>query len=239
MGLYKGSLEYLIEEDPARRWQQVFLLSVFQQMLRALMYIASVGILHRDVKPANILYTIENSASSEPTVNAVVNENFRFVLADFGLSKEQVQARTLQRGTPLFMAPEMRIPGAQQTYKVDIYSLGVSMLVVGDAGNIYSQPVQREEDIHSRLQHALQDERFPLITPLLYSNPGERPSAQDLFLNLWPGDEEAQRMKPKPLPFPTDTVQKEAFIAGNELGKHISPFGLFQNNTPAGNSSEI
>jgi serine/threonine protein kinase len=130
MGLYEGTVEDLTEEKPARRRQQEFLTQVFKQMLRALMYIASVGILHRDVKPANILYTDENSATPESANNSVVNENFRFVLADFGLSKEQVQARTLQRGYPLFIAPEMRIPGAQQTYKVDVCSLVAGRPVV-------------------------------------------------------------------------------------------------------------
>lgn len=202
MGLYEGSVENLIVEKPAHRQCRGFLVPLFKQMLRALMYIASVGIIHRDVKPANILYTVENSASSESTENPVLNENYRFVLTDFGLSKEQVQARTLQKGTPLFMAPEMRIPDAQQTYKVDVYSLGVTMLFVGNAGNIYSQPPKRDEDIQPRLQHALQDARWHFMAPLLCSDPHERPSAQDLFLKYWPGDEEAQHMTPKPLPVP-------------------------------------
>lgn len=222
MGLYEGSIEDLIEKKPAHRQQQWFLTSMFKQMLRALMYIASVGIIHRDVKPANILYTIEHPPPSESTENSVVNQNFRFVLTDFGLSKEQVQARTLQRGSPLFMAPEMFIPGAQQTYKVDVYSLGVTILVVGDAGKIYSHPVRKEEDIQPRLQHALQYERFRHMTPLICSDPRERPSAQDLFLNFWPGDEEAEQMTAKPLPIPKNIAPKGPFVARDQQGKHVT-----------------
>ena len=219
MGLYKGSLEHLVEKNPARRQHEGFLLLVFQQMLRALMYIASVGILHRDVKPANILYTYEETAPSESTEGLVMYENFRFVLADFGLSKEQVQARTLQKGSPLYMAPEICIPGAQQTYKVDVYSLGVTMLYVGHAGQICSQPVQKKEDIPSRLQRAIQEERFRILTRLLHSDPHDRPSAQELFLSIWPGDEEAQQMTAKPFPISQNI---EPFVASDQQRKPIT-----------------
>lgn len=219
MGLYEGSLEYLVEEDPARRRHEGFLLQVFEQMLRALMYIASVGIIHRDVKPANILYTIEDSTRSRFTENSLMHENFRFVLADFGLSKEQMLAKTLQKGSPLFMAPEMRIQGAQQTYKVDVYSLGVTMLHVGDAGQICSQPVQKNEDIPPRLQHALQDQRVCEMVALLKPDPRERPSAQALFLKTWPDDEEAKQMNAKPLPIPKNI---EPLVARDQQGKQIT-----------------
>lgn len=59
---------------------------------------------------------------------------FRFVLADFDLSKEQVQVRTLQKGSTLLMAAEICIPGAQQTYKLDGYSLGATMLAIKATG---------------------------------------------------------------------------------------------------------
>ena len=221
MGLYNGSVENLIEANPARRQRKGFLISVFKQMLRALMYIASVGIIHRDVKPENILYTVDNSASSESTENPVMTENFRFVLADFGLSKEQVQARTSKIGSPLFMAPEMRNSGVQQTHKVDVYSLGVTILVIADAGKIYSEPVKNDEDLQSRLQHALQDVRCGFVAPLLCSDPLERPSAQDLFLEHWPDDEEAQRMTPKSLPIPKNNDRKRPFVARDQEGKHV------------------
>ena len=77
-------------------------------------------------------FQIRTLRDSLPIVSAL--SWFRFVLADFGLSKEQVQARTLQKGSPLFIAAEICIPGAQQTYKVDSYSLGATMLAIEDAG---------------------------------------------------------------------------------------------------------
>ena len=47
-------------------------------------------------------FQIRTLRDSLPIVSAL--SWFRFVLADFGLSKEQVQARTLQKGSPLFIA---------------------------------------------------------------------------------------------------------------------------------------
>lgn len=189
MGLYSGSVEDLLEDKPNLREGQWFLMKVFQQMLKALTYIASIGIIHRDVKPANILYTMLDPAGS-----LGVAENFRFVLSDFGLSKEQVQARTLYKGSPLFMAPEMRIPGVSQTEKVDIYSLGVTILVLGDVNKLHSEPVETEAEIQPRLETALQNNDFGLIVPLLHPNPHERPSSKQLLVAHASDDEEVKQM---------------------------------------------
>ena len=52
------------------------------------------GIIHRDVKPENIIYI------SHP------GGQYQFQLGDFGLSNRQATAVTFC-GTPIYMAPEM------------------------------------------------------------------------------------------------------------------------------------
>ena len=80
----------------------------------ALQYMHAHGILHRDVKPENILLTDEDKVK----------------LADFGLSKtfHVNQMNTVMIGTPLFMAPELfEDHSVQYTFAVDIYAFGVCL----------------------------------------------------------------------------------------------------------------
>ena len=79
----------------------------------ALAYAHSLGIVHRDVKPANILIT----ASGQP------------MLTDFGIAKilesdgQTLTGSGVGIGTPEYMAPEQWT--GQVTRAVDIYSMGV------------------------------------------------------------------------------------------------------------------
>lgn len=95
------------------QWQKA--VSLVEPIARALGYAHSEGILHRDVKPANILIT----KSGEP------------ILTDFGIAKllEQEDGHTLTGtgvgvGTPEYMAPEQGL-GSKVDGRADIYSLGI------------------------------------------------------------------------------------------------------------------
>ena len=82
------------------------------QVAEALDYAHKQGVLHRDVKPANILITQEGQVK----------------LTDFGIaaivSEAEVKSTDLLAGTPLYMAPE-QIEGKEPVPQSDIYSLGV------------------------------------------------------------------------------------------------------------------
>ena len=88
-------------------------LSIAGQIALALGYAHTVGIVHRDVKPENILF----------------RENGSAVLTDFGIAKTITSNTNLTRagtiiGTPKYMSPE-QTDGMGNDPRTDIYSLGI------------------------------------------------------------------------------------------------------------------
>ena len=86
----------------------------------ALEYLAAKQLIHRDVKPANILALVAESALT------------KVLLADFGEAKQltatQTMSRVSQAGTPVYMAPEMRMADEAKSPKADVFSAGVVMV---------------------------------------------------------------------------------------------------------------
>lgn len=95
------------------------ILSVLRGVASALDYAHERDIIHRDVKPANIMLRVEEGDSPG---------GFTPVLTDFGVAKimEGVQftGTGMTIGTPDYMAPEQG-SGASITKSADLYSLGV------------------------------------------------------------------------------------------------------------------
>ncbi|VUC26514.1 unnamed protein product [Clonostachys rosea] len=118
MGLRDGSLAVLLKKYP--RTPRIDLARrVLRQMLEALACVASHNMIHRDVKPGNILYSLGSSLESPD-----------FFLCDFGQAcKGGVDKEC--GGTRLFRPPEI-FQRRPNTPKVDIWALFVTMLEILD-----------------------------------------------------------------------------------------------------------
>jgi class 3 adenylate cyclase/DNA-binding NarL/FixJ family response regulator len=153
-------------------------LQVFRQLLLALQAVHAAGIVHRDVKPHNIMF----------------REDGTLVLLDFGIAQAlggdddgTTPAGTVL-GTPLYMSPEQG-EGAVLDARTDLYSAGVILweMLVGSlpyqssssAGLVHQHRYAPVPDLPPALA-----EYQPLLARLLAKDPADRPrGAHELLMD--------------------------------------------------------
>lgn len=152
---YSANSELLPYEDVAR---------IISQMADALDYAHANGVIHRDVKPSNIMLNRRGDA----------------VLTDFGIALLQNDG-TLGEvlGSPSYVAPEQAANSSQASSKSDLYSLGIVLyemltgtvpyghgstvdIVLAHTNEPLPSPLERNPDLHPAfvpvLEKALQKE---------------------------------------------------------------------------------
>src|SRR5262249_41107473 len=158
-GLFYYAMEYLDGinlEDLVRRYgpqPPARVVSILDQVCGALAEAHGRGLVHRDVKPANIILT---ERGGEPDVAKVV---------DFGLVKPfassadpgiTVAATTVLRGTPLYLSPEALTAPEETDPRSDLYALGAVAYFL-----LTGQPVFQGATVYAIVHHHLQTEPTP------------------------------------------------------------------------------
>lgn len=137
-------------------------LGVMGQVLRALEAVHRAGIVHRDVKPGNIM----------------LDASGRVVLMDFGLARraerQDLTAAGAVLGTPEYMSPE-QARGEKADERSDLYSIGVSLYEML-AGR---PPFGGKDTIEILRQHV----QGP-VPPLLAAAPGTPPELERIIVRL-------------------------------------------------------
>ncbi|WP_175439325.1 protein kinase domain-containing protein [Streptomyces vilmorinianum] len=137
---------------------------IAEQLLDALAAVHAAGLVHRDVKPSNLLL----AASGHGRPHAF--------LGDFGVARVlphlQLTSPALVAGTPNYLAPEVRA-GAGSSPAQDVYAAGLVLRALGGppalvAALAADRPEQRPSaaaarDEIARARHALGPERWPVI----------------------------------------------------------------------------
>src|SRR6266705_339276 len=107
----RGSLDTRIEKQ--QRLPELDVLDTGYKIAGALDLALKHNLLHRDIKPGNILFDLDN----EPK------------LIDFGLARSaeaEPESATVTEGTPYYVAPE-KIKRERETFLSDMYSLGCTL----------------------------------------------------------------------------------------------------------------
>ncbi|TFY89032.1 serine/threonine protein kinase [Pseudomonas nabeulensis] len=203
--LYYMAMEYLpngtLKERIAAGMTPEQGVTLIRQIASALGYAHAQGLVHRDVKPANILFRADGTA----------------VLSDFGIAKSlddrtQFTQAGFAVGTPSYMSPE-QARGQEIDGRADLYALGVVLyeILVGklpysgtDALSTalahLTEPLPELPVHHGRYQEVLRK--------LLAKDPAERyPDAAALLraLDELPMDSpEATLVRPLPIPVSFD-----------------------------------
>ncbi len=106
-----GSLDDRIEDE--KRISELETLEVGLQVAKGLLAALQAGLIHRDIKPGNILFADRHTAK----------------IVDFGLALLAAQHAETEGeiwGTPYYIAPE-RLTNAKEDFRSDLYSLGATL----------------------------------------------------------------------------------------------------------------
>ena len=190
-----GDLEAVVRAGgpmPAAR-----VLHILRQVAGGLAEAHEIGLIHRDVKPANLLL------AGSPAVADLAK------VADFGLVREQDTGETAitrtgtVMGTPLYMAPEAISAPATVDARADIYALGAVayFMLVGEpvfsgqsiveicSHHLHSTPVSPSERLGAPVPETLQE----IVLRCLAKAPGDRPQTAAELKDLLLGCEDVPR----------------------------------------------
>ncbi|GLU50070.1 serine/threonine-protein kinase [Nocardiopsis ansamitocini] len=172
------------------------------QMVSALAVAHQRGIVHRDIKPGNVL----------------VAKGDRAVLTDFGIARLE-GASSLTRtgnllGSPSYLAPEQARGEAAAPY-TDMWSLGTTLYAALHG----SPPFQRSSPMATLTAVVTEDvppalaagPLRPLLEALLDKNPGNRPTVHEAAEILQEVVQSTPRDEPEPLPAPAPAAEPVTF----------------------------
>ncbi|MCB9654619.1 MAG: serine/threonine protein kinase [Deltaproteobacteria bacterium] len=208
-------LEALVARDgPQAAWRVV---RILRQVCLSLSEAHRQGLIHRDVKPANIFLCRQGT---ELDVIKVLDFGLvtEVVRADRDDREDRGDASTLIRdneivGTPAFMAPEMVVAPDEVDHRADLYALGCVAYFLLTGRHVFEEKTVvglLSSHVHKALPSPLFDATrmtvVPkalegLVTTMLAKRPDDRPQSADAVLSVlehidvggvW-DDEEMQR----------------------------------------------
>lgn len=179
----KSLAELIVRTGPLHYTRAIYIAS---QICDAVSYVHKKGLVHRDLKPGNIVVT------------STTGNLDHIKLLDFGLTTarrtllERLGLFRLKAGTPMYMSPE-QLRGDAVDHRSDLYAIGVITYEMLTGKSLFSgmeSIEERERFVPPPLSMVLCNSNIPqrlddLVIRLLSSNPNLRPSnAQELAVRF-------------------------------------------------------
>jgi serine/threonine protein kinase len=215
------SLSGLKAQQPKRCFPWDFLKTIIEQLCSALEYAHTEGVVHRDLKPGNVMF----------------DDRGRVKLADFGIaavatdSMSRVSLQGNTSGTPAYMSPQ-QMDGRSPRVTDDIYSLGAMIyeLFTGKPpffrGDIPHQvrtidPPTIEDRLNEfGLKNPIPPEVSAMIMACLSKDPGNRPQSARA-VSEW------------------ISTSSDPAVSGGVLAAQIFERSIEEDETPSGNELTV
>ncbi len=168
-GSVKDLIEKGLDEGEVR--------NVIYQLVKGLHYLDSINILHRDIKPDNLLLTKSNVLK----------------IIDFGFSYQNKMSDELYNticGTPMYMSPEL-LSGKPYSKKSDLWSVGIIAYELFHSKNPFGKPRNIQELIYCIKNYKvlyradISPHFLDFLNHLIISNPNERLDYENITRHPW------------------------------------------------------
>ena len=195
---------------------------IAEDVLRGLAHAHEKSVIHRDVKPANILITADGTAK----------------IADFGIARPIDSSMTgagALIGTPNYMAPE-QVLGKHPTTRADVFSLGVVLYemltgikpfagegITAILHNILRQDVRTVAEVNAEVPVALSD----FVARLMTKSSDARPSAAEALVEMATLRRPAVAERPAPPSQIATSAPRLAVIAAVTIAISAGALGVF------------
>ena len=175
--------------DGTTREDALLVARAFAEVAEGLAHAHAAGVVHRDVKPSNLIFEVATGAG----------ETSRLRILDFGLARidgqESLTATGALIGTVLYMSPEQAVARDRQVdHRTDIYSLGATLYeVLGgvvpfrgrDHRDTLNQILLREPQPLRKHEPSIPIDLDTIVLKCLSKEPEDRyPSAESLAQDL-------------------------------------------------------
>ena len=164
--------------NPNSYINQEILIDILRQILLGLEYLHGNYILHRDIKPDNILIYQNNKIKiTDFGISAIYKEGFGL----FGMHSTRV-------GRPDYVCPEI-LYNQPYDYKCDIYSLGYTMyyamnFCLPERRKVYGNDQQVKRYFSGKSGNYYDPRLIQLVDTMYRDNPNERPTASQALKEL-------------------------------------------------------
>jgi serine/threonine protein kinase len=167
-----GDLSNFLKKQPLK---EKFTRKYMKQLSNGLKYLLNNNILHRDLKPQNIL----------------LSKNYDIKITDFGFATYYTKDTIINTlcGSPMYMAPEI-ITKNGYDYKSDLWSVGIILyeMLHGYTPFNVQNFIELIKEIKKKniiIKVVVSEECTDLIYSLCKTNPDERISWNDFFDHKW------------------------------------------------------